>query len=72
MTMPRPHATVDNDRQRILKTLAAAILNLGQAQKDLTECEPETLNQNRQANLRRLAGEIGRLASEFLRETPGT
>jgi len=70
--MPKPHATVDHDRQVILQTLAAAILNLGQAQKDLSECEPETLNQNRRGNLRRLSQEIGRLASEFLRETPGT
>lgn len=70
--MPKPHATADNDRRRILNYLSPAILNLSQAQKDLTECEPEDLlKANKHDELPRLARKINELASEFLRLTPG-
>jgi len=79
--MPRPHASVDNFRKEVLLTLAVAILNLGQAQKDLSECEPEILMVSRgrgdfghkkQVEISRLVREIERLSGELLREIPAS
>jgi len=78
--MPRPHASVDNFRKEVLLTLAVAILNLGQAQKDLSECEPEILmgrgrgdfGHKKQVEISRLVREIERLSGELLREIPAS
>lgn len=60
----------EQDRQEILRALDFVIIDLGQARKDLAECEPEKLGIGTRSNLKRLVQEIKGIASEFYAATP--